>query len=182
MPNSSCSDLGWSQEAIAASRLTLDDHTTAFVEIGDGAPLVILHSLGLDWRMGAPLMSELGGNFRSIAYDLRSHGSTTATPETFTLEACVEDLVRLLDRIEIERARIAGFSLGGSIAQLFALEHPHRLEGLALVCTTSKAEPRTFLARAEAAERRGMASVTPDTLHRWFNEEAVAANPNNSRR
>ncbi len=161
------------------ARVELGDHQTAVVDMGTGAvPTVMLHSLGLDWKMARDILPTLAGCGRVIAYDLRLHGAATAPSlESYTLERCAEDLRVLLDMLEIDRARIVGFSLGGAIAQLFALTHPRRVDRLVLVATMMKAKRATYLRRAKAAETDGMEAQIPPTLRRWFRPATVARNP-----
>src|SRR5437868_6188823 len=55
-----------------------------------------------------------------------------------TLHQLGEDLVALLDALEVARARVAGFSLGGTVAMRVAIDHPERVAALALVATSSR--------------------------------------------
>jgi 3-oxoadipate enol-lactonase len=111
---------------LAPSVVRVGGHDTAVVDAGDGPPLVVLHSLGLDSRVVDGVAPLLRSSCRLIAYDLRSHGLSAAPPSTFDLERCAADLVELLDALQLECAHVAGFSLGGAIAQLAALAAPQR--------------------------------------------------------
>jgi 3-oxoadipate enol-lactonase len=140
--------------------------------------VVVLHSLGLDRRVVNGIAPLLSGSCRLIAYDLRSHGASAAPPRTFDLERCAADLVELLDALQLERVHVAGFSLGGAIAQLAALAEPQRIGSLVLACTMARAKPDLYLERARAAEKHGSTEVQVlPTLRRWFSEPATAANP-----
>jgi 3-oxoadipate enol-lactonase len=110
-----------------------------------------------------------------IAYDLRGHGHAQAAPHPITLERFANDLQALLNALEIEQADIAGLSLGGAIAQQFALTYPRSVRSLALVATMAKAFP-AMLERAEAAEREGMEAQIATTLMRWFTPQVIALN------
>lgn len=169
----------WASEQVVVPQvIRLGDHETAFINVGKGPPLVVLHSLGLDWRVARSLLPKLTGVGRVLAYDLRSHGSNSAGPETFSLERCASDLLEFLDALEIGRAHLAGFSLGGAVAQLAALAAPDRIASLVLVCTMAKAKTELYLERARAAEEHGTTAVqlTP-TLRRWFSDAALTQNP-----
>src|ERR1019366_3297270 len=72
---------------------------------------------------------------------------------------------------------IAGLSLGGAIAQMFALQYPERVTSLALLSTMASGARETYLARAEAAEREGMPAQVAPTLLRWLTPEIVAESP-----
>lgn len=158
--------------------VTLSDHQTTVVDQGTGGtPLILIHSLGLDWRMSRHVIPEVARGGRVIAYDLRLHGSAhAAAPETFTLEQCADDLLLLMDTLGIERAHVVGFSLGGAVAQVFALRHPTRLAALGLVATMASSDGTTYRARADAAESFGMDSQVSQTMQRWFNGSDLANN------
>ncbi|GEO86948.1 MULTISPECIES: alpha/beta fold hydrolase [Alphaproteobacteria] len=61
------------------------------------------------------------------------HGETTRALGPYSLELFASDLRELLDRLEIDRCHLAGHSLGGMIAQRFALDHPSRLDRLVIL-------------------------------------------------
>lgn len=158
--------------------VALSDHSTTVVDRGTGGiPVVLIHSLGLDWRMSQDTLPSLAKSGRVIAYDLRLHGTATEVqPESFTLQACADDLALLLDSLSINRAVIVGFSLGGAVAQTFALKHPSRVAGLGLVCTMAISKGRTYLDRASMAETAGMETQMVPTMERWFNSPELALN------
>src|SRR5205807_1973097 len=66
------------------------------------------------------------------------HGQTSLGLPDGTLRQLGADLVALLDALGIERARVAGFSLGGTIAMRVAVDNPARVRGLVLVATSSR--------------------------------------------
>jgi len=110
---------------------------------GEGAPVVLLHGLTATRRyvvMGSRAL-ERGGH-RVIAYDARGHGRSTPAPrpEAYGYETLAADLLAVLDAFEIERALIAGASMGAHTAARLALEHPERVAALALI--TPAFDPR----------------------------------------
>ncbi len=164
--------------ALVPTTIRLPDHETALVDVGNGPPLVVLHSLGLDWGIARGLAPLLADSARVVAYDLRSHGASTAPATTFGLERCAADVVAVLDALCMEQAHVAGFSLGGAVAQLTALAAPERISSLVLVCTMARAKRELYLERARAAEKHGSTEVqVVPTLRRWFSDEALATNP-----
>lgn len=105
-------------------------------QAGEGTPIVLLHGLTATRRyvvMGSKGLERSG--YRTIAYDARGHGhsSPASTPEGYTYELLAEDLRALLDALEIERAVLAGASMGAHTALRFALDRPDRVLALGLI-------------------------------------------------
>lgn len=103
---------------------------------GSGTPIVLLHGLTATRRyvvMGSKALERSG--HRTIAYDARGHGhsSPALTPDAYTYELLAEDLRAVLDRLEIERAVLAGASMGAQTALHFALRLPERVLALGLI-------------------------------------------------
>jgi len=115
-----------------------DDVEVAWFEAGRGDPLVLIHGLGDDHRAWRRTVPDLMLRHRVLFYDLRGHGQTTLGKPDGSLRQLGEDLVALLDALDVERARIAGFSLGGTIAMRVGIDHPERVERLVLVATSSR--------------------------------------------
>ena len=110
----------------------------AWFEAGRGDPLVLVHGLADDHRAWRRSLPDLMLRHRVVLYDLRGHGQTTAGNPDGSLRQLGEDLVHLLDALDIERAHVAGFSLGGTIAMRAAIDHPDRVDRLVLVATSSR--------------------------------------------
>jgi pimeloyl-ACP methyl ester carboxylesterase len=105
-------------------------------QAGEGAPIVLLHGLTATRRyvvMGSKALERSG--HRTIAYDARGHGhsSPAPSPEAYTYDLLAKDLAALLDELQIERAVLAGASMGAQTALRFALEHPSRVAALGLI-------------------------------------------------
>jgi pimeloyl-ACP methyl ester carboxylesterase len=116
-------------------RLSADDD-------GDGVPVVLLHGLTATRRyvvMGSKNL-ERGGH-RVIAYDARGHGRSAPAPDpdAYGYDALADDLLAVLDDREIDRAVLAGASMGAHTLVRFALEHPER--AAALVAITPAFDP-----------------------------------------
>jgi pimeloyl-ACP methyl ester carboxylesterase len=105
-------------------------------EAGAGLPVVGLHGLTATRRhvlMGSRSLSRSG--HRVVLYDARAHGESPPAPDAgaYAYADLAADLGALLDRLEIERAVLAGVSMGAHTALAFALEHPARVAALALI-------------------------------------------------
>jgi 3-oxoadipate enol-lactonase len=156
--------------------LQLRDHNTVVAAGGtDGPPVVLLHALGLDWRMWEPVIGEIAGGRRVYAYDLRGHGRATGSPTPFTMDDIAADLIALLDALELDTAHVVGLSYGGGVAQTAALVAPERFASLSLLATTDFAFA-SFEDRARAAETDGMEAQIVPSLTRWFAPADLATN------
>jgi 3-oxoadipate enol-lactonase len=154
----------------------LADHETVVARHGESGPtVVLLHALGLDWRMWEPVMVPLAATRRVFAYDIRGHGAAAGSPSPFTMDATAADLLAILDELGLERPHVVGLSYGGGIAQTAALHHPERFDSLALLAATDYPFD-TFEARARSGEVDGMAAQVIPSLTRWFTPEALASN------
>ena len=137
---------------------TCGDVTIAWREIGRGQPLVLVHGLADDHRAWRKTLPGLVLDHRVILYDLRGHGESGLGRPDGTLAQLSSDLIALLDAVALSSAVVAGFSLGGTIAMRAALDHPHRVAGLALISTSSRvsaAAQAWYQARTDLAETGG---------------------------
>lgn len=124
-------------------RAELPGRGTAFYREVAGPPdapvLLLLHG----WTASAdlnfhPLFEDLGEHFRVIAPDHRGHGRGMRPAARFTLEDCADDAAALCRVLGLERVVVAGYSMGGTIAQLMWHRHPDLVEGLVLCATSSR--------------------------------------------
>jgi pimeloyl-ACP methyl ester carboxylesterase len=112
---------------------------------GEGIPVVLLHGLTATHRyvvMGSKALERSG--HRVVAYDARGHGHSgpAPSPDAYEYGDLVADLEAILDERGIERAVLAGASMGAHTALRFALERPERVAGLVVV--TPAYDPVTF--------------------------------------
>lgn len=100
---------------------------------GRGPSLVFIHGAFGDARMWDPQWRYFASKYSLLRYDLRGHGRTgKSILGQYTIETFSDDLASLLDSLDIQSSIICGQSLGGSIAQAFAVRSPNRLKGLIL--------------------------------------------------
>src|SRR5438094_8877586 len=119
-------------------RSRCNDIDVAWHETGRGDPLILIHGLADDHRAWRKTLPDLMLRQRVLMYDLRGHGETSLGTADGTLRQLGDDLAARMDALDLERADVAGFSLGGTIAMRLAIDHPDRLRGLALVATSSR--------------------------------------------
>lgn len=147
---------------------------------GSGPAVLFAHSLGSDHSIWAAQKSALAGRRQVVAYDLRGHGRTPATPGAYDFDLLANDALALMDALAIERASFVGISLGGMIGQALALKAPQRLEKLVLADTTAAYPPEARAAwpeRIRQIEAAGLAPLVQPTLERWFTAAFRAAHP-----
>ena len=125
------------------------------------APVVFVHGLGGDHGMWLYQVPAFCSRFPTITLDLRGHGQSTRPAAPFGMADMAADVVRLLRALGVERAHLVGLSLGGMVAQQFALDYPLATASLVLADT---------LCGAPA----GFESVMRDAL-RFIEENSMAA-------
>jgi 3-oxoadipate enol-lactonase len=144
----------------------------------EDAPVVVLsNSLGATRASWDPQVPALAERYRVVTYDTRGHGASPTPPGPYTIDDLVDDLVALLDRVGAQRAHVVGLSLGGMTAMRLAAREPHRVHRLAVLASSAKTEPATFLQRAAAARASGTASFAPAVVERWLTPGYAAAHP-----
>lgn len=119
-------------------RTRCGDIDVAWYEVGRGDPLILVHGLGDDHRAWRRVLPALCLDNRVILYDFRGHGQTSAGRPDGTLAQLSGDLVALMDALQIGRANLAGFSLGGTIVMRTAIDHPERVDHLLPIATSSR--------------------------------------------
>jgi pimeloyl-ACP methyl ester carboxylesterase len=127
---------------IAANRgaktVTANGIDIAYVEVGDGSPLVLLHgalaSTGPGWA-GSTIahvdhFATLGAHLRLIAPDTRGSGATVHPGGPAGFDTLADDVIALIETLGLDRPAIAGFSEGGATATLVALRRPELVRAL----------------------------------------------------
>lgn len=154
--------------------------TIGYDRTGKGEPVTLIHALGADRTMWWQQVDALSPRYSVMAYDVRGHGESGKPPGPYSLDLFAADLGALLEALRIPRSHLVGISMGGMIAQAFALKHPERVGSLVLVDTSAEqdAASRTgLLDRAATVEAQGMAPVVEPTLERWFTAPFHQARP-----
>lgn len=153
---------------------------TAYALDGNGPALALIHGLGLNRAMWQWQLPALVPHFAVLTYDLLGHGESAKPTGAPDLVMFSEQLLRVMDHCGIERAAIAGFSLGGMIARRFALDHPERLSALLILHSAHDRTPlerEAILKRARQVQASGPSSTLDAALERWFTADFRGANP-----
>jgi pimeloyl-ACP methyl ester carboxylesterase len=127
----------------------------AYEQHGDGPAVVGLHGLTATRRyvvMGSRTLERSGR--RLVLYDARGHGASPAAAYgDYSYAALAGDLEAVMDHLGIDRALVAGISMGAHTAVRFALERPERVAGLALVTPAFDPDRRDDFAHWDALAR-----------------------------
>lgn len=111
-----------------------------------GSPLLLIPGLGgshLNWEL---IARRLGERRRLILMDPRDAGRSGESPSAYTTADLARDAAGLLDHLGLERAAVAGFSMGGAIAQELAIARPGLVDHLVLIATYDDGDIRgTFI-------------------------------------
>ena len=116
--------------------LMIDGHSIYYELEGSGPALALLHGLQGDSSNFAQMVPELARHFTVLTFDQRGSGWSDKPGHPYSIATYADDTAALMDALDIAQAHVLGMSMGGMIAQEFALRHPQRLNSLVLGCTT----------------------------------------------
>src|SRR5271170_2137013 len=106
-------------------------------EQGSGEPLLLIMGLSYPsymWHRTRPLLAK---SFRTIAFDNRGIGQSDVPEGVYPIAQMASDAAAVLDAAKVQSAHLFGLSMGGMIAQEFALQYPQRVRSLILGCTNA---------------------------------------------
>lgn len=151
-----------------------------YVAEGEGPALALIHGVGANLQSWSELVPRFAPHFRVIRMDLAGHGESPPIRDGYSLERFADDIVAVLDREEVERCHVVGFSLGGLIAQTLALDWPERVDRLALLSAVAGRTPEErgkVVSRLGLIREQGIAAVTAAARERWFTPAFATAHP-----
>lgn len=136
----------------------------------EGDPVVCLtHSISADSGMWAEQVAALLGiGTRVLRIDMRGHGGSDPLPGDYTMEQLAEDMGAVVDALGIARFHLVSLSIGGMLAQAYALKNGARLVSL-MLCATIPAAPADAAARwaprlASVRKAGSLAPIADDTM------------------
>jgi 3-oxoadipate enol-lactonase len=131
--------------------------------------LVFSNSLGTNYSMWAPQVSEVRKKLQVLRYDMRGHGQSSFTAGPYSIEQLGKDVIALLDALDLDRVNFCGLSMGGMIGMWLGANAPERLNRLVLCNTAAKiGTSEVWNARIEAVRKDGVKSVASAVIERWF--------------
>ncbi|MCP8322698.1 MAG: alpha/beta hydrolase [Candidatus Methylarchaceae archaeon HK02M2] len=150
-----------------------------YIEEGVGYPLILIHGLSDDSNLWSPLMPEFSKYYRTIALDVRGHGHSGKPDMPYSIQLFSEDLLAFLEKLNIPQAHLLGFSMGGAIAQQFALVYPEKIRSLILLSTFSYNDSNlrnTFKKLRNSLARGGFPAFFDEAIKLVVTPEFASAN------
>ena len=115
--------------------LTVHGHRRAFVKVGQGPALLLLHGLGCDHTTWEPVIDALARRYTVIAPDLLGHGLSDKPRADYSVGGYANGMRDLLTLLGIDKVTVVGHSFGGGVAMQFAYQFPERTERMILVAS-----------------------------------------------
>jgi pimeloyl-ACP methyl ester carboxylesterase len=160
--------------------LSFDPHGTAYTDSGSGAPVLLIHGVGLSHHIWAPVIPHIAAGRRVITLDMLGHGASPRPREGATLDDYAAQAFGLLDHLGVGACCLVGFSMGALIVQQMALDQPGRVPAIAAVSGVHarNADQRTAMRkRAREFAEQGLEPFIPGAIERWLTPQFRAAHP-----
>lgn len=141
---------------------TVYNFDLSYNDVGEGnIPVIFLHGFPFDKTTWQPQIDFLKSSYRIITYDHRGFGGSKDEESTLSIDLLTDDLIRFMDKLNIEKAVICGLSMGGYIALNAVTRFPSRFEALVLADTQCIADtPEAKEKRYKAIEEINAAGPT----------------------
>jgi pimeloyl-ACP methyl ester carboxylesterase len=151
------------------------------VEIdGEGEPVILLHGLGGTSNSWTPQMGVFAGRFRAVRPDLPGSGRSPLPSATLSIDSMADLVIRMAAALGIERAHLAGHSMGTIVAQHVAARAARLVRSLLLVAPLTAppdAARKGLKDRAQKARAEGMADVASAVVQAATSSHSKASNP-----
>ncbi len=113
--------------------VNVQDRWMNVVDIGSGPPVIFIHGLSGCWQNWLEQIPLFARDHRVIGVDLPGFGHSDMPVEPISISGYADAIDELMEKLDIDAARIVGNSMGGFIGAEMAIEHPARIERLVLV-------------------------------------------------
>lgn len=125
--------------------LRADGVTLRYRDAGSGVPVVLIHGYSTALETMIPLADALGPSHRTIAMDVRGFGQSSKFADASRFgPAMVDDVVRLMDHLKVDRAHLVGHSMGALVAAQVAARHPERVRSATVIAAPFYPDKATF--------------------------------------
>lgn len=123
--------------SIETKKIPVGDIVVAYKMFGNGSPILLINGFSAPLDFWDPtLIGKLASNHTVIIFDNRGIGNTTSGSKQFSIQQFADDTSRLMEALEIKKADIMGWSMGGMIAQEVALSNPENVGKLIIYAST----------------------------------------------
>ena len=153
-------------------RAKIDGVCVNYELTGSGRCIALIHGMGDDLTLWANQITAFAKHYRVLGYDVRGFGKSDKPEEEYSLESFSQDLYLLLKALKIDEAFVLGFSMGGVIAQRFALDYPQITKALIVVGSASECNQQAierYETTADIVEKHGM-KVLEREMEGYFTE------------
>lgn len=134
-----------------------------------GVPLLLCHSIGTTLDVWASQVDRFARTFRTVRYDARGHGGSSAPPGEYTIGDLGRDAITVLEAVDAGPAHIVGISMGGLTAMWLAVHAPDRVRSLVLANTAARLGTRArWTERIATVHADGMAAIAEMAVPVWF--------------
>jgi pimeloyl-ACP methyl ester carboxylesterase len=131
-------------------------------ESGAGEPLLLIMGLGYSSLMWHRIRLVVSAHYRTILFDNRGVGKSDVPAGAYSIAQMASDAAAVLDAAGVARANVFGVSMGGMIAQEFAISYPDRVNRLVLGCTACGGRNSIPAAQNVLAVLMARANMTPE--------------------
>ena len=163
--------------------MNLKNHTNSqgnyyeFSEVNNSPMTIFIHGVGLDNTMWYP-QKEYFANQSVLFYDLLNHGQSTGGYKELSFEIYSNQLLNIINELQIDKINIVGFSIGALIAQHFTEKFYDKVNKLVLIASVyQRSDKQIETVQKRYNEALNGASITIDSIKRWFSESYLNNNP-----
>lgn len=159
--------------------IEINDFILSYDDVGEGRiPIVFLHGFPFDKTMWEKQIEFLKTSYRLIACDIRGFGKSKNEKSLLNMDLFVDDLIKFMDKLDIDKAVICGLSMGGFITLNAAKRFPDRFEALILCDTQCIADTPEIkekrLKTIAKIEGEGVADFNEEFIKSVFHKDSLA--------
>ena len=159
------------------TQIALENNNYLNVEVTgslDLPKIIFSNSLGSDLRMWNPQVEAMKDKYCIIRYDKRGHGKSSPAQGPYSFDMLENDVIKIMDNLEVEKANFVGLSMGGMTSLGLALKHQNRFDKF--VCCAARADMPPPMQdgwnqRIAVVKESDTAGVVNGSLERWYSEK-----------